>query len=109
MEKLCLTFKDKNKKMNIKVKIKDKTNIDFPIIIKDKKERLIYSKSLCGYSYERTYDEDGHEETYRNSNGNCKIRGEKVSKEKFESFINIPKYTMEELVSKIGNFKLINI
>lgn len=95
--------------MNIKVKIKDTTSVAFPIIIKDKKERVIYSKSLCGYSYERTYDEDGHEETYRNSNGNCKIRGEKVSKEKFESFINIPQYTMEQLVSKIGNFKLINI
>ena len=53
---------------------------------------LIYKDSK-GYSHERTYDSDDKELTYKNSKGIT--RG-------FE----IPEYTMEELVEKLGNFKI---
>jgi hypothetical protein len=134
--------------MNIKVKIKDKTNVDFPIIIKDKKGNVIYKqfldedgicestydengneltykdsegsyeftydkngneltfKNSAGYWSEFTYDKKGKEETYKNSDGYYLIKGKKVTKKEFEAFINVPEYTMEELVCKIGNFKL---
>ena len=92
--------------MNIGVKIKNKKNIEFPIIIRDKKDRVIYCKNAKGYSYERTYDENDEEETYSNSSGRYKIREKVVTKEEFLEFINIPEYTIEELKKVLGNFKL---
>jgi hypothetical protein len=61
----------------------------------DKENRLVYEfiKSSNGFSYERTYDSNGKELTYKDSNG--VTRG-----------FDIPEYTMEELVEKIGNFKI---
>jgi hypothetical protein len=50
-------------------------------------------KNSLGYSEEYTYDSYGYELTYKNSNG--ERRG-----------FDIPEYTMEELVSKLGNFKI---
>ena len=50
-------------------------------------------KNLYGYSEEYTYDSNDKELTYKNSNG--VRRG-----------FDIPEYTMEELVSKLGNFKI---
>lgn len=50
-------------------------------------------KNSAGYWWESTYDSNGNELTYKNSNG--VTRG-------FE----IPEYTMEELVEKLGNFKI---
>jgi YD repeat-containing protein len=50
-------------------------------------------KNSDGNSFECTYDSDGKELTYKNSNG-------------FSCGFNIPEYTMEELVEKLGNFKI---
>lgn len=50
-------------------------------------------KSSNGYSYEYTRDLNGNELTYKNSNG--VRRG-----------FDIPEYTMEQLVDKLGNFKI---
>ena len=50
-------------------------------------------KNSDGYWHEYTYDEKGNELTFKDSRG--VTRG-------FE----IPEYTMEELVNKIGNFKI---
>jgi YD repeat-containing protein len=50
-------------------------------------------KNSNGYWYERTYDDKGNELTYKNSNG-------------YSRGFDIPEYTMEELVKKIGNFKI---
>jgi YD repeat-containing protein len=50
-------------------------------------------KDSTGYSSEYTYDSNGKELTYKDSNG--VTRG-----------FDIPEYTMEELVEKLGNFKI---
>jgi YD repeat-containing protein len=50
-------------------------------------------KNSNGFSYEYTYDSNGKELTYKDSNG--------VSRG-----FDIPEFTMEELVKKIGNFKI---
>ena len=115
--------------MNIELKITDKTNIKFPIIIEDKKGNIIYRqnengfwyectynnnnneltyKDSEGYGWEFTYDDNGNELTWKNSDGIYKIKDKFVTKEEFEVFVNgIPEYTMEELVAKLGhNFKL---
>ena len=55
-------------------------------------EELTYKDSY-GYWAEYTRDSNGNELTYKNSNGVTRV---------FE----IPEYTMEELVEKLGNFKL---
>jgi YD repeat-containing protein len=105
----------------------DLENVAFPIIIKDKKGNEIYCqwengtwfeytydekgnvltyKDSDGYWYEITYDDNGNELTFKNSNDAYKIKGFSVTKREFEAFVNTPEYTMEELVSKIGNFRL---
>ena len=50
-------------------------------------------KNSNGFSFESTYDSNGNELTYKNSDG--LTRG-----------FDIPEYTMEELVEKLGNFKI---
>ena len=50
-------------------------------------------KDSDGYSSEYTRDSNGNELTYKNSNG--VTRG-----------FDIPEYTMEQLVKKLGNFKI---
>ena len=55
---------------------------------------LIYSGDSNGYWFKREFDAKGNEIYYENSNGCIKDNR------------NIPEYTMEELVEKIGNFKL---
>jgi hypothetical protein len=50
-------------------------------------------KNSNGYSYERTYNSNGRELTYKDSDG--VTRG-----------FDIPEYTMEELVERLGNFKI---
>jgi hypothetical protein len=94
--------------MSIKLKITDRTDVEFPIIIKDEKGNIIY----CQYGYdlfyecthdingneltykgilfssERTYDENDYELTYKDSRGNYEIKGIDVTKEEYESFIN---------------------
>jgi hypothetical protein len=93
--------------MSIELKITDRTNISFPIIIKDKKGNTIYCQNEYVGWYEKTYDEKCNELTYKDSNGNYSIKGQQVTKEVFEAFVNTPEYTMEELVAKLGhNFKI---
>jgi YD repeat-containing protein len=53
---------------------------------------LIY-KDSNGFSCEYTYDSNGNELTYKSSDG--VMRG-----------FDIPEYTMEELVERLGNFKI---
>ena len=50
-------------------------------------------KHSNGYSWEKTYNVNGRELTYKHSNG-------------FSRGFNIPEYTMEELVEKLGEFKI---
>jgi hypothetical protein len=60
---------------------------------KDGKRVYGFYKGSDAYSYERTYDLNGNELTYKNSNG-------------VTQGFDIPEYTMEELVKKLGNFKI---
>lgn len=66
--------------------------------IYDSQGNLLTYKDSNGFSFESTYDSKGNELTYKDSNG--KSRGfDEVSE-------TIPEYTMEELVQKLGNFKI---
>jgi YD repeat-containing protein len=58
----------------------------------DNGNKLTYKNSE-GFWSEYTYDKNGNQLTYRNSEGES-------------SGLDIPEYTMEELVKKIGNFKI---
>ena len=60
----------------------------------DKNGNYLTCKDSKGYWYEYTRDENGIELTYKDSKGTT--RG-----------FDIPEYTMEDLVQKLGNFKLI--
>ena len=55
-------------------------------------KQLTY-KDSDGYWTEKTYDSNGNELTYKNSDG-------------VMIGFDIPEYTMEELVEKLGNFKI---
>jgi len=59
----------------------------------DSNGKVLTFKDSNGYWYEFTYDSNGKVLTYKNSNG--ETRG-----------FDIPEYTMEELISKLGNFKI---
>ena len=50
-----------------------------------KYERVEY---LDGYNYERTYNEQGQQLTFKNSSGYYAIKGKRVTKEEFEAFVN---------------------
>ena len=60
----------------------------------DKNGRTLTGKTSDGYWNKYTRDEKGNELTYENSYG--KKRG-----------FNVPEFTMEELIKKLGDFKLI--
>ena len=60
---------------------------------KEGKRVYDFYKRSDGYSAECTYDSNGNELTFKDSNG--VMRG-----------FDIPEYTMEELVEKLGNFKI---
>ena len=59
----------------------------------DSNGKVLTLKNSNGYSCEYTRDSNGKELTYKNSNGIT--RG-----------FDIPEYTMEQLVEKLGNFKI---
>ena len=59
----------------------------------DSNGEVLTYKDSRGFSHESTYDSNGRELTYKNSNG--VTRG-----------FDVPEYTMEELVEKLGNFKI---
>ena len=62
--------------------------------IYDKNGKLLTHKASDGFWMKHTRDENGNELTYKNSDGES--RG-----------FNTPEYTMEQLVEKVGNFKLV--
>ena len=113
--------------MSIELIITDLENVAFPIVIKDKRGNEIYRQFENGsweeYTYDEkgneltykdsfgswikyTYDDNNNELTYKSSDGYYRIKGESVTKEEFELFVNTPEYTMEELTAKIGNFRI---
>ena len=82
----------------------------------DKEGRIVYDfcKTSDGFSYERTYNSDGNKLTYKNSDGfSCEYtydsNGNQLTYKNSNGMTrdsNIPEYTMEELVEKLGNFKI---
>lgn len=81
---------------------------------KDGRRVYEFIKDLDGFSFESTYDSNGKELTYKNSDGysseytydsNGKELTYKDSNGVTRGF-DIPEYTMEELVEKLGNFKI---
>jgi YD repeat-containing protein len=82
----------------------------------DKENRLVYEfiKSSNGFSYERTYDSNGNQLTYKDSNGYSSeytydSNGNELTYKNSTGFtrgFDIPEYTMEELVERLGNFKI---
>jgi YD repeat-containing protein len=80
----------------------------------DSHGNVLTFKDSDGYSYELTYDLQGNPLTFKNSNGvsseytrdsNGKELTYKNSYGLTRGF-DIPEYTMEELIEKIGNFKI---
>ena len=62
----------------------------------DSEGNIITYKNSNGYSYEAKYDSDGYSYEYtRDSHSDGVRRG-----------FDKPEYTMEELVNKLGNFKI---
>ncbi len=59
----------------------------------NKNGNLLTYKDSKGYSSEFTRDKNGNELTYKNSKG-------------VKRGFDIPEYTMEQLVEKLGNFKI---
>ena len=59
----------------------------------DSNGKVLTFKDSDGYSSEYTRDSNGKELTYKNSDG--ETRG-----------FDIPEFTMEQLVAKLGNFKI---
>ena len=60
-------------------------------------------KDSNGFSNERTYDDDGNVLTYKNSQGAIIKRICRIS----QQHKVVQEFTMEQLVEKVGNFKLI--
>ena len=61
----------------------------------NKEGKIVYEYNTYsnGYNSESIYDSNGKELTYKDSNG-------------FTKGFDIPEFTMEELVEKLGNFKI---
>ena len=88
---------------------------EFPFIIKDSKGKEIYREYSNGFWYKSEYDSNGNEIYCENSKGSWYKReydknGNQTYRENSDGYIEynrkIPEYTMEELVEKIGSFKL---
>ena len=90
------------------------TTEDLIFYNKEGKRVYTFQKRSYGYSFELTYDENGNALTYtdsnnysyeytRDENGNeLTFKDSDGEKRGFE----IPEFTMEELIQKLGNFKL---
>ena len=80
----------------------------------DSNDNVLTFKDSTGYSSEYTYDSNGNELTYKNSNGDWyestyDSDGNILTFKNSNGFtrgFDIPEYTMEELVEKLGNFKI---
>ena len=76
--------------------------------------KLTY-KNSNGYGYEATFDSNGKELTYKDSDGfSCEYtrdsQGDELTYKNSNGVtrgFDIPEYTMEELIAKIGKFKII--
>ena len=74
-----------------------------------------YYTYLSGSWFERTYDEKGNKLTYKDSDGfwnesTYDDKGNQLTYKNSDGVrrgFGIPEYTMENLVEKLGNFKLI--
>ncbi len=71
---------------------KDSNGFSFEYTRDSNGKELTY-KDSNGFSNEYTYDSNGNELTYKDSNG-------------VKLGFDIPEYTMEQLVEKLGNFKI---
>ena len=88
---------------------------DFSFTIKDSRRKTIYFENSDGSWHKSKYDAQGNEIYFENSKGDWVKREYdsnrnriyyEDSKGHIEDNRNLPEYTMEELVEKIGNFKL---
>lgn len=88
---------------------------EFPFEIFDKNGNGIYSEYSNGFWVKSEYDAKGNRIYYNDSNsfwskGKFDSKCNRIYYENSDGIIkdnrNIPEYTMEELVEKIGNFKL---
>lgn len=88
---------------------------EFPFEIFDKKGNIIYDEDSDGYWGKRKYDSQGNQIYYEDSEGYWAKRefdsqGNGIYYEDSDGEVIdkriIPEYTMEELIKKIGNFKL---
>jgi YD repeat-containing protein len=111
------------------------TEKDLELFNKEGKRVYWFRKDSDGYSWERTYDSNGNELTYKNSNGyswettydsndyvltykdsdgysseyTYDSNGKELTFKDSDGIkrgFDIPEYTMEELVEKLGNFKI---
>ena len=83
-----------NKAGNLVYKFTAKSNGSSYEYTYDKFGKVLTFKDSNGFWWERTYDDDGEVLTFKNSNG-------------VKRGFDIPEFTMEQLVEKVGNFKLI--
>jgi YD repeat-containing protein len=75
---------------------------------------ILTCKDSNGYSYETTYDSNGNVLTHKNSYGDSSeytydSNGNELTFKDSNGVkrgFDIPEYTMEELVEKLGNFKI---
>ena len=74
--------------MSIELKITDRTNVAFPIVIKDTRGNEIYRQVESGFWWEWTYDDNNNCLTCKDSNGFHYIKGKEVTKREYEAFIN---------------------
>ena len=74
--------------MSIELKITDRSNVAFPIIIRDTRGNKIYEQWASGYWCVKTYDDNGNELTCKHSNGFHYIKGKDVTQREYEAFIN---------------------
>jgi YD repeat-containing protein len=80
----------------------------------DSNGKVLTFKDSDGFSSESTYDSNGNELTYKNSNGvsyeyTRDSDGRELTYKSSNGLsrgFDIPEYTMEELVEKLGNFKI---
>lgn len=96
--------------------IAEQLNIkEFPFEIFDKKGDRVYYEDSYGYWSKREYNSQGNEIYFENSGGFWAKReydsqGNEIYYESSDGYIKdnrvVPEYTMEELVEKLGNFKL---
>jgi YD repeat-containing protein len=90
------------------------TEKDLELFNKEGKRVYCFRKDSRGYGWETTYDSNGNELTYKDSNGYSSeytydSNGNQLTYKNSDGIkrgFDIPEYTMEELVEKLGIFKI---